>query len=86
MEITFADAIFASAFVFGHSGRFGTVRSSTSLSPGIATPPLVPSKDMVTASGTRSIQPPIHSPSGSRFSPLWGGLTRHSSGWMEEQW
>ena len=32
------------------------------------------------------IQPPIHEPSNSRFSPLVGGLTRVSSGWIVEQW
>ena len=48
------------------------MRSSVGDRPSIGVPPLRPSSDIVSASGMRSIQPPIHSPSKSMFSPLCG--------------
>ena len=63
-----------------------TERSSCSDRPWIATPPLFPVSDMVSAPSMIDIQPPIHEPGRSRFSPLVGGLMRDSSGWMVEQW
>ena len=52
----------------------------------MAVPPLRPSSDMVCAVSRRSIQPPTQLPSFSMFSPLSGGLTAHSSGWIIAQW
>ena len=51
------------------------------------TPPLLPSIDMVTAWGTRSMGPPTKAPRwGASLLPLSGGLTRQSWGWMRGQW
>ena len=63
-----------------------TVRNSCSERPWIATPPLAPVSDMVSAPSMIDIQPPIQEPPSSRFAPLVGGLIRDSSGWMVEQW
>ncbi len=46
-----------------------------------------PDSDIVTAWGMRSCQPPTQNPfCPSAFSPLVGGLTLHSCGWMFGQW
>ena len=52
----------------------------------MTTPALLPSSDIVSASSRSAIQPPTQSPGRSRFAPLSGGLTWHSSGWIIEQW
>ncbi len=52
----------------------------------MGTPSLWPSSDMVAACSRRSMVPPTQAPSGSKLSPLAGGLTWHSSGWMSGQW
>ena len=52
----------------------------------MVTPLLSPEIDMVCAWAIRSIDPPTHRPVGSELSPLDGGVTRHSSGWMLVQW
>jgi hypothetical protein len=70
----------------GITATYMTVDSSCSSRRAIATPPLRPSSDIVSAPSRSSIQPPTQLPSRSRFSPLVGGETRHSSGWIIEQW
>jgi hypothetical protein len=52
----------------------------------MATPPLLPVSDIVSAPSTIDIKPASHDPSRLRSSPLVGGLTRDSSGWILEQW
>ena len=52
----------------------------------MATPPLRPLSDIVSASSIIDIQPPIQSPGISMFSPLVGGLIRESSGCIDGQW
>jgi hypothetical protein len=49
-------------------------------------PPLRPSSDIVSAPSRSVMDPPSHALSGSKLSPLVGGLARHSSGWITEQW
>ena len=59
------------------------MRGST---PSIGRPSLRPSNDIVTASSRRSIEPPTQAPGRSKLSPLAGGETAHSSGWISGQW
>jgi len=63
-----------------------TVRSSRPDNPAMGAPLLRPSSDIVSTPSRSVIEPPSHAPSGSKLSPLMGGLTLHSSGWMTEQW
>jgi len=42
--------------------------------------------DIVSAKSFSTIEPPTHEPSCGKFSPESGGVTTHSSGWIDGQW
>ncbi len=72
--------------MLGKRPAYMTSRSSFSSRPRNGASGLSPVSDIVSAPSTSSIDPPIASPGAEKFSPLVGGLTRHSSGWMTGQW